>query len=287
MTIRLVGLVDFPLYVRAAPFAYAPQSHQSGNYLNRNRWVFNDRGLGVATPCRPGDRTDILLIGNSVVMGGNPYDQDAKLPSQLQVRMGMNCRVWPVAAGGWTTINELGYLEGNLDIVNAADFFVWQLVPGQLEGSNPWLGETVHPTHAPRWATAYVAKKAFSHLVEPSPVVADTSNDNLQHSFRRFDQMLQRLTVQRKDAIRGALVIYPARHQLAAARQGREWMGDRSEYMRLAATHGLVFLDVAASDRWTENLYRDRMHPTAQGNAMLADIVATALRTSMQTLGCS
>jgi hypothetical protein len=61
--------------------------------------------MGVAAAWQPSERTDILLIGNSVVSGGNAYDQPEKLTSRLQEKLGQHCAAWPVAAGGWATVN--------------------------------------------------------------------------------------------------------------------------------------------------------------------------------------
>ena len=131
--VRVAGLVDFPTYLRDDYFGYVPRPEQSGRFLTTNAWFFNDRSMGVAEPWRPQpERTDILLIGNSIVLGGNPYDQKDKLGPLVQSLLNATCKVWPVAAGGWSTVNEFRFLERRPDVAAGADFFIWEVMAYQM-----------------------------------------------------------------------------------------------------------------------------------------------------------
>src|SRR5437899_1649918 len=98
--VRLSGVVDFPVYAVDNEIGYIPKPSQSGSFLHKNAWVFNDRSMGTASPWDPSKRPNILFIGNSIVMGGNPYDQKDKLGPLTQQGIGENYAIWPIAAGG-------------------------------------------------------------------------------------------------------------------------------------------------------------------------------------------
>lgn len=100
LVVRLSGVLDFPLYAVDPEIGFVPKPNQSGKFLNKNAWVFNDRSMGTDTAWSPSGKPDILLIGNSIVMGGNPYDQSEKLGPLLQKKLAGKVAVWPIAAGG-------------------------------------------------------------------------------------------------------------------------------------------------------------------------------------------
>jgi len=287
--VRQAGLVDFPTYIHSSEFGYVPKSDQSGAFMGTNRWVFNDRSLGTERPWRPSERFDILLIGNSIIMGGNPYDQKDKVASGLQARLGDRCPVWPIAAGGWSTVNEVRFLQANLDIVDGADFFVWEIMAGQMAGVAPWTKDTTHPLERPVWATGYLLKKALTERLgldlggpPPAPPRANQTAEN----FRSFDQTVARLARSARNRPTGVIFLYPDRQQLALARAGKEWMDDREQVAQIARAHGAMLIDIAAHRQWTEAQYKDGVHPTIEGNRVLASILADAVTQAGGRLAC-
>jgi lysophospholipase L1-like esterase len=48
--------------------------------------------------------------------------------------------------------------------------------------------------------------------------------------------------------------------------------------------HGLALIDIADDARWTETMYRDGVHPTKEGNGVLALILEEAVR--RHQVGC-
>lgn len=55
--------------------------------------------MGVKNEFRPTEYTDVLLVGDSIVFGGNPYKQQEKLGSQLELLSGLT--VWPISVPSW------------------------------------------------------------------------------------------------------------------------------------------------------------------------------------------
>jgi lysophospholipase L1-like esterase len=61
-------------------------------------------------------------------------------------------------------------------------------------------------------------------------------------------------------------------------KRGEEWLPERSELERICRANGLKLIDVARNPDWNETLYRDGLHPTATGNAVLARILTRAIQ---------
>ena len=277
--VRVAGLVDMPTYVLDSHFGYAPRPSQAGRFLTQNSWVFNDRGMGVAADWNPlQDRTDVVLIGNSIVLGGNTYDQKDKIAPQMQSRLKASCAIWPVAAGGWTTVNEYRFMERHPDIVSGVDFFVWEYMAHQIGGVNPTVRETSHPTHLPAWATGYVIHKAMDQRFPATPRFELPRADEAAQNYDQFDAMLGKLVKASGRLPAGVIFLYPDFEQLAAARRGVDWLPDRQRMEKLAAKNGIVLIDIAASPLWTAEMYKDGIHPTKDGNAVLASILADTVR---------
>ena len=239
--------------------------------------------MGIAEHWNPAGRTDILVIGNSVVLGGNSYDQDDKLVPQIQRRLGPACAAWPVAAGGWNAVNELRFLESNPDIVAGADFFVWEYMAQGFARAAPWTSDTAFPTDRPLWATANVVRKVLAERFPNPPPAAAAPPGNPEDNAAAFAAMLARLSRRTPPRTAGIVVLYPDRREFARARQGLEWLPERAWVESLAVANRLRMIDLAREPRWTEAMYRDAVHPTREGNALIAEIVAEVVRASLES----
>ena len=65
--------------------------------------------------------------------------------------------------------------------------------------------------------------------------------------------------------------------------RGIDYVTDRIELQRIAASHGILIVDVAQSPLWNARLYRDGTHPTAEGNRVLAAILGEAVAAALPT----
>ena len=105
--VRSLGVVDFPLYQANMQIGYIPALSQQGSFLNRNDWKFNSLHMG-APEFLPGPVLDLLLVGDSVVYGGNAYRQSDRLGPALQASLQLHspgALVWPISAGSWALRN--------------------------------------------------------------------------------------------------------------------------------------------------------------------------------------
>jgi hypothetical protein len=273
-SLRLAGVVDFPLYHVDDGIGYLIRPNQAGAFLRTHSWVFNDRSMGTERAWDPAQKPNLLLIGNSIVMGGNPYAQPEKLGPLLQSRLGDRLAVWPIAVGGWTEVNETVYLDRNPDVASSANFFVWIVLRGGLSGLNQWHGDYVFPRERPWSATWYVLRRyvlprfmAFN-MNELPPQGAPTTEN-----LHTLEAMIARLSQASGAKVPGVLVLYPAESDLAEARRGKEWLPERPELERIAGKYGVRILDIAARKDWSMAQYRDGTHPTVDGNRVLARII--------------
>lgn len=275
ITLRLAGVVDFPVYQVDDGIGYAIRPNQAGAFLRTHSWVFNDRSMGTAAAWEPTKKPDLLLIGNSIVMGGNPYAQPEKLGPLVQSQLGDHVAVWPIAVGGWTEVNETVYLERNPDVASSAGFFVWVVLRGGLGQLSQWHGDYVFPRERPLSATWYVLRRYvlprfMSFNMSELPPQGAMTTENLN----RFEAMIAKLSHATGRPAPGVLVFYPGEADLAAARSGNEWLPERPDLERIATKYGVRILDLSKRPEWTSAQYRDGTHPTVEGNRLLAHIVA-------------
>jgi hypothetical protein len=275
--LRVSGAVDFPTYNVDSEIGYLPKESQSGLFLNKNDWHFNDKSMPIAQNWDPTLRPNILLIGNSIVMGGNPYQQQDKLAPQIQKRLGARPIVWPIAAGGWTQINEMTYLDRHPEIAAEADYLAWEYMSGGLSGAKPWPGEYVFPSHKPIYATWYALRRYVLPRIFPFigaselPLTGPADTINVE----RFDRTVAALTHGGHRAHGGLIWLYPVAARVDEARRGMEWLPERRQIEEIAAKYGLRIVDIAAKPEWNKSLYRgDGVHPTVEGVHVLASILA-------------
>jgi len=282
--LRTSGIVDFPLYDVSPSLGYIPKPSQSGVFLDKNRWTFNDKSMG-AGPWNPGGHPNILLIGNSVIMGGNPYDQPQKIGPLLEGALDNRYVVWPIAAGGWTDVNEARYLQQHPEVSSRAGFFVWEYMHGGLGGLNPWQGEYAFPTRRPLWASGYVFRRYVLPKFISLPVRELPPDEAARpENIALFEDRIAALTAG-KQSPAGLIFLYPDKAQLLTARSGAKWLPDKEFLQRICAAHGVILVDIADDPQWDPSLYRDGVHPSAKGNAVLARILAGHVRSAIGATG--
>ena len=280
--VRLSGITDFPIYATGNGMGYLPKPNQSGDFLDKNDWVFNDRSMGTENKWNPQKRPNILLIGNSVVMGGNHYAQKDKLGPLIQYYIGKGYSVWPIAAGGWSDVNETVYLEKNPDVVKAANFFIWLYMNGGLSKLNQWHGEYIWPTKKPIWATGYVlCKYVLPHFIDFDMNELPPKGEAEERNLANYETEISKLSAATGRKTPGILFIYPGKSEFIDAKKGIEWLPERKTIEKIAFVHGLKIVDISSRPEWNESLYRDGTHPNVEGNEILAKILVSAVNDAL------
>lgn len=205
----------------------------------------------------------ILLVGDSIVLGGNPYRQPDRLGPALARASGRP--VWPISAGSWGLQNELQYMLDNIDVVETVDQIVLVSNSQDFAAPSSWRSELTHPTHRTPSRAVYAFRRYV--LKEPEPPIPPTLEVKPKALPAMFD------TVARHARRPILLVSYPTqierdKGQRCAVVPAWLSMHDR---VKVAC--------VGADPRWRSELYTDGIHPTPEGAKSLADIITQHLVT--------
>lgn len=271
LALRAIGLGDFPLYDANNEIGYIPKANQQGALLNKSDWVFNAQHMG-AGEFKPGPGRDVLLVGDSLVYGGNTYRQPEKLGPSLARHLPPGSQVWPIGAGSWSVHNELTWLMQHKDVVRQVDDVVFVFNSGDLEDSgSSWHCQSTHPTHRPISVVWYTVVKQLG-LEKCPDVPADMAVPDRPWRTT-LKAWLASPEVQGK---RVHFVLYPDKNQF---QQGGKPMLPQmvAKLQELGVTRTL---DVGNDPRWSLSLFKDGIHQTPQGNEVLGQMIAEELTRS-------
>jgi hypothetical protein len=273
--LRHAGFASYPVYDVDAQIKYIPAANQHGRFLNHNAWFFNDRHMGNISNWSTGNHPNILLIGNSIVLGGNPFDHQDKLGPLLEKDLGGRYTVWSAAAGGWSNINEMTYLDRNADVVQNADAVILEYMNGGLSAPNDWPGYYVFPDQKPWSVTFYTFRKyvlpRLAHAAASDFGALPPTGMFDDAQLRRFDALVASVAKAHKVLI----FMYPAAKDL---QNKAAWLEATAPILELCKTTSAICLDLAQQPAWNETAYgSDGVHPTVDGNKILASILANAI----------
>jgi len=264
--VRAMGMVDFPLYDANSKIGYIPSVNQRGSFLNINDWEFNELHMG-ASAFKPNQSHDVLLVGDSIVYGGNHLKQNERLGPRLQdvYRGG----VWPISAGSWALRNELAYLRMNPKVPANVKKIVFVLNSGDFgDTASSWACESTHPRTRPRVAMWYLFNKYIYSLEKcgDTPLDLEVPYGNLETELKSFMMAYSDKSV---------FVLYPSRSELLNIDLAKN---NFEKGVKLLQTVGAAHIvHVNQDKRWNTYFYRDDIHPSAEGNQVLALIITNAL----------
>lgn len=269
--LRGAGVLDFPTYTADDQIGYIPSPDQRGSFLNQYRWQVNSRSMGSGD-WAPEGNADLLLLGDSLVWGGNTLDHSDKLGPQLQSQI-PHMRVWSAGAGSWSVLNELAYLDRFPDVTNEADTIVWVLNSEDFNATpSKWSSDTTHPRDIPGSAVWFLARKwggtrSTQTATEVDPVdVAGVS----ESAARRLQERLQLLVRSKRILV----VLYPNLSETQAL--SPKYLAFK-QALQSAMQGCCTWLEVREQADWKTTHYRDKIHPTASGNKVLSELIAQAL----------
>ena len=266
LAVRASGLTDFPLYDSNNKIGYIPKPSQSGSFLNKNSWEFNSLSMG-AGPFIPTDGINTLLIGDSVVLGGNPYRQEDKLGPALQ-RESKNT-VWPISAGSWSLRNELIYLKAHPEVMSKVDNFIFILNSEDFQQASSWGCETTHPRSYPTSSALYVFKKYVYNFTPCKGIAPEMVVDNGDWKQEIKDFIANKYT-QGKPVY---FFLYPKKTEATDTSLSKSDLEVYAQYLKQENNHNIRVFSVARDPRWNLNFYRDEIHPTVEGTKILASII--------------
>ncbi len=273
--LRLAGAGSYPLYDIGDEIKYIPSADQHGSYLNRFAWHFNNRHMASSSDWSEGKHPNLLLVGNSIVLGGATSGYEENVGARLENDLNGRYHVWPVAAGGWTNINEMAYLDRNADVLRNADAVIIEFMQGGLGIPAPWPGYDVFPNERPWLLTAYILRQYWRTRLDQTksrdfgslPYTGEPDENQLE----RFKALAASIAMDRKLVI----FLYPT---VANLRNRSEWQRAIAPIMKLCRATAAKCVDIAQAPGWNESAYfSDGVHQKADGTKILASLLARAV----------
>jgi len=273
--VRLAGVVSFPLYHADARIGYIPKPSQEGGFLRTNTWAFNELSMGVARRFDPSAAArDLLLVGDSIVLGGNTLPQESKLAARLESSQGR--RVWPIAAGSWALLNELQYLKDHPDVPRSVGHIVFVLNSGDFDQASSWACDLTHPRDPPPVALLYAARKYVHNWapcgLPPAGLLVPPGDWR-----QELKQLIEAGLV---NPGRVTVVLYPNRKEALDPKLMRQRLETHVPELKAILGERLRLINVAHDPRWDAGLYRDDIHPTQEGYQIFASLLRAYLDVS-------
>lgn len=270
VSIRSLGLTNYPIYSRAPGVIYFQTPNQHGSFKNQNLWYVNDQGFGNAEPWTSSGK-NCLLVGDSVVHGGNLVDHSRRIGTLAAKKWGHT--VWVVSAGGWNLLNELEFLRLHPNQVKAANCIVFVLNNGDFGKAGSW-DPVPFPTSKPSLATPYFIKRYIAPHFSDLPQI-DTSVDRA--SEERWSYLLDDFLENYRGPV--TFVLYPNKQALL---DKQLWEKNTSIIRSYVGRHRdrIHIYDLRSAGSLRTGFYRDEIHPNPIGNEFIAEVISDVCRES-------
>jgi hypothetical protein len=115
--LRYAGFGSYPIYDIDNEIQYIPAANQHGRHRNRDPWFSQQQTYGKYFNWSPEIHPNLLLIGNSIVLGGDTSNPEDWLGPLLEKALGGRYTAWSVAANNWSNVNEMTYHDRNADVL--------------------------------------------------------------------------------------------------------------------------------------------------------------------------
>eukprot|EP01037_Dinobryon_pediforme_P015543 gene15543-15690_t len=272
-----------PLLYRPSSAGYELRAGQSVYRLGKTTHINAHGTRGPETgPMPPAGTVRILVLGDSVANGGAQINDAQTWPLLLQrsiSRPGKACEVLNAAAGGWALQNEQGWLaeHGTLGakiiILEINDQDLDQAFAGtDILDSNPSF-----PTRNPPYALAEIMTRYVLPRLGMGSGGADPGSTASAFQHRNVEP--ERSAVAKINAMAQAngarLAIFywdtnlPAHPDAVAARNALFALADHEKIQ--------VLRPLLIGKPGSQALFRDQIHPNANGNAAIAAFLAAHL----------
>jgi lysophospholipase L1-like esterase len=285
---RYYGLCSYPLYVSSEAYEYIHAPHQSLR-IYRNRFATNAFSMRSAPIDPQRDTTVALLIGDSVINGGNQTDQDSLASSLLEQRLrdslGQSVRVLNVSAGSWGPDNVAAYLAQHglfhadlmVLVVSSHDAHD-QMTFAPVVGIHPQ-----YPAEQATWAWGKLLDRAWQvaspqQTYRQAPPVKRRAQQLGISQAKGFNPGFAQLQAMAEAAdIPLLLYLHATQPELAQQR----WQSGGAEIQAFAQEQGLPLLDELTLPMQTR-YFRDDIHLNEAGQAFLADQLLPPMRTYLR-----
>ena len=273
------GLGNPPLYVADREIGYLLAPNQKlrrfGKTIATNQYSMRSREIESSS-----DRTRIMLLGDSVVNGSWWTDQSETLDLLLAERLQDNSAVETLnaSANSWGPRNELAYLN-RFGLFNA-DVLVLIINTDDLFASKPTslaVGTSSYPDRPPALALV----ELYQLFIAPSPAIPEleqipVAEERLKQNIAAVAEI--KAIAQASDT-KFVLVLTPLLREFESGSTENE-LAAREALQELVTAENITYIDLLQT--WVdfpqpEFLYRDRIHPSPQGNTKIIEAIAEQL----------
>lgn len=291
----LFGFGNPLIYVTDDKIGYllAPnqRTRRFGNRIEINQYSMRSPAITVT---RPESTLRVLLLGDSIANGGWWTDQadilSAAMTQQLQSSIASTnfnqVEVLNASANSWCPRNELAYLErfGTFNaqavvlLINTDDLF------GTAPTSVPIGRDRFYPSHKPPLALA----EAFSRYVLPYKPPAEMAAVNAEPGDRvgfNIEAIGQIKTIVSQAGCHLLLAMTPLLREIGEPGPRDYELKARERLIDLTQTQKINYIDflpIFNSTEQPENLYRDSIHLSPQGNQVVNAEIGRSLQELLQ-----
>jgi hypothetical protein len=274
--LRYAGFGSYPIYDIDNEIQYIPAANQHGRFRNRDAWFFNNRHMENISNWSREIHPNLLLIGDSIVLGGDTFNPEDRLGPLLEKDLGGRYTVWSVAANAWSNVNWMTYLDRNADVLHNADAVITEYSEDDLVAPAVWPGYYVYPDHKPWILTGYLFVRSMLYRLRLAQVAflnVDSTPTRMpdEAQLQRFKKLVASVAKDHKMVI----FIYPTLENL---QNKSAWLEVIAPIEGLCRTTTAKCVDIAQAPAWNERAYTsDGVHPTVEGNKILASILVNAM----------
>ena len=274
------GLGNPPLYITDKDIGYllAPNQklRRAGNLIETNQYSMRDRDI---KPEKKKGTKRIFLLGDSVVNGSWWTDQADILANLLANKLQaansqQSVEVFNASTNSWGPRNELAYLK-RYGLFNA-DILILVINTDDLFATKPTslvVGKSYSYRDKPP-ALALIELYQF-YLASPPQIrelekLRSQTQENLNANLKAIKEI--KAIAQKSDA-KFVLVLTPLLKEFKEGSTAEERQA-RESLQKLVGEENLEYLDflqIWSSFPQPEFLYRDRIHPSPQGNTKIIE----------------
>ena len=284
---RSAGLHTPVLYERTA-YGYRVAPNQTLKRFGR-AVAYNSQGLrsGPLSEALDSGELRVLCLGDSITNGGTLTDQADTYPYRLERELA-GARVFNASAGGWALENELGWLRVNgtfgasVVVLEVATHDLFQPPAGsELVGRHPSF-----PERAPALALSELLLRYFLPWLGVGPSRIDPGQKGVEQSEADMERALAALEalVRESRALRAEPVVMFVEQPAVLERSDALILEAKRRMRELLDREGVFLVETAPNveRQGGSALFRDGLHPNADGNAVLAKSVAPAVRAAVR-----
>jgi|TARA_B110000503_G_scaffold43687_1_gene71507 hypothetical protein len=168
LIVRFLGIANGPLRLANKELGYIPQANQEGRFLY-NHWTFNDLHMNSRNNFSY-IGNEILILGDSVVWGGNRLDQKERIGWLINNLSGEK-NTFVVAEQSWGFKNQILYIMKFEHLFKKVNKIIFVLNSGDFERPSSWGCSNTHPINKPKVHLYFALKKYVLRTKCPSDIL--------------------------------------------------------------------------------------------------------------------